>query len=62
MSHPYVKVATSLQNRAIAPQTSSQIAAYNDRNTLSERVLARWQCLVAFMKALDLLHWAMHAV
>ena len=29
---------------------------------LSERVLARWRCLVAYMKALDLLHRAMRAV
>ena len=29
---------------------------------LSEQVFARWQCLVAFMKALDLLHWVMHMV
>ena len=28
---------------------------------LSERVLARWRCLVAYMKALDLLHRAMRA-
>ena len=26
---------------------------------LSERVLARWRHLVAFMKAMNLLHWAM---
>ena len=29
---------------------------------LSERVLARWWCLVAFMKATNLLHQAMRAV
>jgi hypothetical protein len=29
---------------------------------LLERVLAQWQCLVAFRKALDLLYQAMHAV
>ena len=29
---------------------------------ISERVLARWWCLVAFMKALDLLHQAMCVV
>ena len=29
---------------------------------LSERVLTRWRCLVAYMKALDLLHRAMRAV
>ena len=29
---------------------------------ISERVLARWQCLVAFMKALDLLHLSMRTV
>ena len=29
---------------------------------ISERVLARWWCLVAFMKALDLLHQAMCAI
>ena len=28
----------------------------------TEQVAASWQCLVAFMKALDLLHQAMHAV
>ena len=28
----------------------------------TERVVARWQRLVAFMKALDHLHQAMHAV
>ena len=27
-----------------------------------EQVLAQWRRLVAFMKALDLLHWAMHGV
>ena len=30
--------------------------------TLSEQALAGWQCLVAFMKALDLLHREMHVV
>ncbi len=25
-------------------------------------ILAQWQCPVASIKALDLLHWAMHAV
>ncbi len=29
---------------------------------ISEQVLAQWQCLVAFMKAMDLPHWAMRAV
>jgi hypothetical protein len=29
---------------------------------LSDIILARWQCLVASSKALDLLHQAMHAV
>jgi hypothetical protein len=29
---------------------------------LSERVLARWWRLVAFMKAMNLIHWAMRAV
>ncbi len=29
---------------------------------ISERVLARWWCLVAFMKATDLLHRVMRAV
>jgi len=29
---------------------------------LSERVLARWWRLVAFMKATNLLHWVMRAV
>ena len=29
---------------------------------LLERVLARWRCLVAFLKALDLLHGAMWAI
>ena len=29
---------------------------------ISERVLARWWRLVAFMNATNLLHWAMHAV
>jgi len=29
---------------------------------LSERVLARWWRLVAFMKATNLLHWVMQAV
>jgi len=28
----------------------------------TERVVARWRCLVAFMKDLDLLHSAMRAV
>ena len=28
----------------------------------TEQVVARWQSLVAFMKALDLLHWEMHSV
>ena len=28
----------------------------------TERVVARWRCLVAFMKTLDLLHQAMLAV
>jgi hypothetical protein len=28
----------------------------------TEQVVARWQSLVAFMKALDLLHWAMRSV
>jgi len=27
-----------------------------------EQVVARWQSLVAFMKALDLLHWAMCSI
>ena len=25
-------------------------------------MLAQWRCLLAFMKALDLLHWAMRSV
>ena len=29
---------------------------------LSERVLTRWWCLVAFVKATNLLHWVMHSV
>ncbi len=29
---------------------------------LSDIILARWQCPVAFSEALDLLHQAMHAV
>jgi hypothetical protein len=29
---------------------------------LSEQVLTQWWCLVAFMKALNLLHWALCAV
>ena len=29
---------------------------------ISERALVRWQCLVAYMKALDLLHPSMRAV
>jgi len=29
---------------------------------ISEQVLAPWKCLVAFMKALDLIHWAMGAI
>ncbi len=29
---------------------------------LSATILARWRCLVAFTKALNLLHWAMCAV
>jgi hypothetical protein len=29
---------------------------------LSERVLARWWRLVAFMKAMNLIHWAMRTV
>ena len=29
---------------------------------LSERVIVRWWRLVAFMKATNLLHWAMRAV
>ena len=28
----------------------------------TEQVVARWRRLVAFMKALDFLHWAMHAI
>jgi len=28
----------------------------------TEQVVARWQSLVAFMKALDLLHWTMRSV
>jgi hypothetical protein len=28
----------------------------------TERVVARWWCLVAFIKASDLLHWAMRVV
>jgi len=28
----------------------------------TEQVVARWQSLVAFMKALDLLHWVMRSV
>jgi hypothetical protein len=28
----------------------------------TERVVVRWRRLVAFMKAMDLLHWAMRAV
>ena len=28
----------------------------------TEQVVARWQSLVAFMKALDLLHWAMRSL
>jgi hypothetical protein len=28
----------------------------------TEQVVARWQSLVAFMKAMDLLHWAMRSV
>ena len=28
----------------------------------TERVVARWRSLVAFMKALDLLNWKMHSV
>ncbi len=34
----------------------------NDRLVISERVLARWWRLVAFMKAVNLLHQAMRAV
>jgi hypothetical protein len=29
---------------------------------LSEQVLVEWWCLVAFMKAMNLLHWVMGAV
>jgi len=29
---------------------------------ISERVLARWRRLVAFMKAMNLLHWVMHGI
>ena len=29
---------------------------------ISEQVLARWRCLVAFMKAMDLPHRAMRAI
>jgi hypothetical protein len=32
------------------------------RLMLSEQVLARWQRLVAFRKAKNLLHWVMHTV
>jgi hypothetical protein len=62
MSHPYVKVATSLQNRHRTSNIKPNSKKCNDRLTLSERVLTQWQCLVAYMKALDLLHQAMRAV
>jgi hypothetical protein len=29
---------------------------------ISEQVLNRWRCLVAFMKAMNLFQWAMHVV
>ena len=29
---------------------------------LLEQVLTQWRRLVAFMKAMDLLHWAVHAI
>jgi hypothetical protein len=32
------------------------------RFILLDIILAQWWCLVASSKALDLLHWAMHAV
>jgi len=35
---------------------------WRDPFVILERVLARWWCLVTFMKAMNLLHRAMHAV
>jgi hypothetical protein len=34
----------------------------HDQLHLLAAILAQWQCPVAFTIALDLLHWAMHAV
>jgi len=43
-------------------QNDQQRGGAGGRRGDTERVLARWQSLVAFMKALDLFKWAMRSV
>ena len=54
-----IYVALSALNKTVSAHNPQP---QHNQLMLSEQVLARWLCLVAFMKATNLLHGARHAV
>ena len=66
MSYPYFYLGPSFYLVAFFDHLTMKYTAKSRgrhaRLILSERVLTRWQHFVAFRKAMNLLHWAMHAV